>query len=233
MTLADAFSTSVANANAILLTAGTFDANGKNVTLSGATSGISSTNTNVRTIAFGSGSGLWTIAGTTPWNTGSTTNLTVTGTATIKMTSASTKTFSSGNFAYPNITLDQGGAGQLTISGNNTFKDIINTSGVASSINFGSNSTTLSQFTAAGTAGNLLTIFGTSAASPATLIYTGASTVGSDYLTINNIKAYPTTSTWYAGTHSTNGGSLGWYFSNAPAPSTGANYGFFFMFDPF
>jgi hypothetical protein len=91
----------------------------------------------------------------------------------------------------------------------------------------------LSAFTATGAAGNLLTISGTSAASPATLIYTGASTVGSNYLTVNNVRAYPTTSTWYAGANSANGGSLGWIFSAAPAPPSGANYGFFFVFGSF
>lgn len=117
----------------------------------------------------------------------------------------------------------------MTLAGNNTFKSITNTYSAtgATTIAFGSTSTTVSQFTAVGTSGKVLTISGTSAASPATLIYTGASTVGSDYLTINNVKAYATTLTWYAGGNSTNGGSLGWIFSAAAAIAAGS---FFFMF---
>lgn len=232
VTITDAFSTNSSNANAINLTSGTFDANGKNITLSGAASGFNGSGSITRTLAVGAG--IWTIAGTSGFTVASgPSNITVTGSGTIKLTSASTKTFIGGNLAYTNITLDQGGAGQLNITGNNTFKDITNTSGVANTISFAATTTTLSQFSAAGTSGNLLTISGTSNASPATLIYTGTGTVGSNYLSVNGIKAYATTSTWYAGANSTNGGSLGWYFSNAPTPSTGANYGFFFMFDPF
>ncbi len=226
VTLADALLNSYTSSTALQITSGTFNANNQNLTFSSASGGVSSNNSNVRTVAIGSG--VWTIAGTAGWNFPTSTNLTVTGTGTIKLTSASAKTFAGGSVSYTNITLDQGGAGQLNITGNNTFKDITNTSGVANTISFASTSTTLLQFSAAGTSGNLLTISGTSAASPATLIYTGASTVGSDYLTINNIKAYPTTSTWYAGTHSTNGGSLGWIFT--AGPTVGGTSSFFLMF---
>jgi hypothetical protein len=33
------------------------------------------------------------------------------------------------------------------------------------------------------------------------------------------IRAYPTTSTWYAGANSTNGGTAGWGFTAAPVPT--------------
>ena len=191
VTLTDAFLNSNSTTGALLLTAGTFDANGKNVTLSGAASSVSSSNSNTRTIAVGSG--VWALSGTAPWTATTSTNLTVTGTGTIKLTSGSTKTFAGGGVAYTNITLDQGGAGQITISGNNTFGNITNTYGAtgATTINFAATSTTVSQFTAAGTAGNLLTIQGTSAGSPATLIYSGVGNVNVGYLTINNVRGYP------------------------------------------
>ena len=195
---------------AVTVTAGTFDANGTNVTASA----LISTGTAVRTVAVGSG--IWTLSlNTTPWNATASPNLTITGTGTIRLTASSTKTFFGGNFAYTNITLDQGGAGTLTISGNNTFKDITSTytATAAATINFAATTTTLSQFTAAGTASKLLTVTGTSAASPATLITTGA--IDSNYLPVNNVKAYATASTWYAGPNSTNGGTLGWIFTAA------------------
>ena len=215
VTLTDAFSTNSSNANAINLTSGTFDANGKNITLSGAASGFNGSGSITRTLAVGAG--IWTIAGTSGFTVASgPSNITVTGSGTIKLTSASTKTFIGGNLAYTNITLDQGGAGQLTISGNNTFGNITSTytTTAAATINFAGTTTTLSQFTAAGTAAKLLTIQGTSAASPATLITAGA--IDPNYLAVNNVKAYATASTWYAGPNSTNGGTLGWIFTAAP-----------------
>lgn len=225
LTMQDAFTTSSTDTASITLTTGTLNANGFNVTTSG---GVSSTGTGTRTLAMGSGT--WTVAGVnTIWNLTTATNLTLTGTGTLTFTGATTKTIQGGSVSYSGITLDQGGAGTLTLAGNNTFKSITNTYSAtgATTIAFGSTSTTVSQFTAVGTSGKVLTISGTSAASPATLIYTGASTVGSDYLTINNVKAYATTLTWYAGGNSTNGGSLGWIFSAAAAIAAGS---FFFMF---
>ena len=223
VTLQDAFNGSLTTASAFSITAGTFDANGYNVTFAGGAS--SATSTAPRTIATGSGT--WVIGGTTGWNMTSATNLTVTGTGTISLTSGSTKTFAGGGISYSGITLNQGGAGALTISGNNTFKNITNTYSAtgATTINFGTSTTTVSQFTAVGAAGNVLTISGTSAASPATLIYTGASTVGSDYLTINNVRAYSLSTTWYAGANSTNGGTLGWIFTAAPGGAFTRSFG--------
>jgi hypothetical protein len=179
---------SLLQTGSLTITAGTFNALNYNYT----TSSVFTSGTIIRSIAVGSG--LWIVGPSssgTVWSTSASTNFTVTGTGTIKLPSSSTKTFSGGNIPYTNITLDQGGAGTLTISGNNIFKDITNTSGVATTINFAATSTTLSQFTAAGTAGNLLTISGTSAASPATLIYTGGGNVNVGYLTINNVRGYP------------------------------------------
>ena len=192
VTLVDAFSSSNSTTSALLLTAGTFDANGQNVTLSGAASQFNTNVTSVRTVAVGSG--VWTLSGTAPWTVGTTpTNITVTGTGTIRLNSASTKTFTGGGLSYTNITLDQGGAGTLTVAGNNTFGNITSTytATAATTINFNAITTTLSQFTAAGTAAKLLTIQGGNVASPATLIYSGAGTVSSSYLAVNYVRGYP------------------------------------------
>jgi hypothetical protein len=214
VTLMDALVISRASASAINVLNGTFDANGYNVTLSDAASaGFTSAGSLTRTVAIGSGT--WTIVGSNGWNASPSTNLTVTGTGTISLTSASSKTFAGGGISYSGITLDQGGAGTLTITGNNTFRDITSTHSntSATSINFGSTTQSLSRFTAKGFSGKVLSLSGLSASSPATLIFTGTNKPNSDYLSITGIGAYDLNDTWYAGDNSINNGSLGWNFS--------------------
>ena len=190
VTLQDAFVSSNANGSALRFDAGTFDANTYNVTLSGSTSGINGiATTTAKTIAIGSGT--WTVGGTNGWTAN--TSATVTGTGTISLTSASAKTFAGGGIAYTNITLNQGGAGTLTISGNNTFKDITNTYKAtgATNITMGTTTQSVSQWTAAGEAGRLLTIQGTSAVIPCALIHTGTGTAANvNYLVITGVRAY-------------------------------------------
>jgi hypothetical protein len=191
VTLQDAFVCDRSAGFAFTVTAGTFDADGFNVTLSGASSGFSSTNSNTRTIAIGSGT--WVLAGTGGWNTATSTNLTVTGTGTISLTSASAKNFFGGDVSYTNITLNQGGAGTLTLFSNNTFKTISSTAAGANTINIGTTTQRITtSWTATGTAGNILTVQGTSAASPGTLVFTGSGTAADvNYLTITGVRAYP------------------------------------------
>lgn len=173
------------------LTSGTFDANVYNCTISSAGSFFTNAGTATRTLAIGSGT--WTLAVSgNPFNASSA-GLTVTGTGTISLTSASAKTFAGGGVAYTNITLNQGGAGTLTITGNNTLKDITNTYKTtgATTINMGTTTQRVSQWTAAGEAGRLLTIQGTSSSSPCTLIHTGTGTAANvDYLVITGVRAY-------------------------------------------
>ena len=192
VTLLDALDILTGTLGALTITSGTFDANGYNVTLSSATnSSVSSNNTNTRTIAIGAGT--WTIAGNNGWDTGTSTNLTVTGTGTISLTSASAKTFAGGGVSYTNITLNQGGAGTLTITGNNTFANITNTYKAtgATTINFGTTTQTVGNFTAAGEATRLLTLTGSSASSPCTLVHSGTGTAANvDYLVITGVRAY-------------------------------------------
>jgi len=213
VTLQDAWVTSsgTTNNNPQLL-AGTFDANGYNVTNAGtgAYVAFSSTGTLARTVAVGSGT--WTLSGSgTQWSvTGS--NTTVTGSGTISFTNSTSKQFTGGGLSYSGITLNQGGAGALVINGNNTIKTITNTYSAtgATSISLGGNTTTLTNpWTATGAAGNVLTVSG----SPAILIFSGSGTAADvNYLSISNVRAYDLTNEWYAGPNSTNGGSLGWYF---------------------
>ena len=228
VTLQDSLTISENSPNAFLLAAGTFNAATYNVTISGAASAMSAgTITNTRTLALGSGT--WTLAGTV-WSTNPSTNITVTGTGTISLTSASSKTFAGGGISYSGVTLDNNGAGTLTITGNNTFKDITNTyKGTgAATITISTTTQTVTQWTGAGESGRVLTVTGSSASSPGTLILSGATDPNVDYLTITGIRAYNLTDTWYAGANSTNNGSLGWYFEAAPA--AGATGNFFLIF---
>jgi hypothetical protein len=226
ITLQDALTSTNSTASCFALTGGTFNANGYNVTLAGQ---CAINLTSAGTLAFGSGT--WSLSFTGIALTATSTNLTVTGTGTISLTSASAKTFGGGSVSYTNITLNQGGAGTLTISGNNTFKDITNTSGVANTINIGTTTQTITtSWTAAGTVGNIQTVSGTSASSPGTLVFTGAGLAANvDYLAITGVRAYSLSTTWYAGANSTNNGSLGWIFAAGTPPVVVAT-GSFLMF---
>jgi hypothetical protein len=138
----------------LTIDAGVFNANGNNVSIST----LSSSGSVSRTLAIGSGT--WTVSGSgTAWNCATITNLTVTGNGVISMTSSSTKTFAGGGASWP--ILNQGGSGELIISGSNAFRDITNTyrSTGSTTITFTAGTTqAVSSFTAAGTAGKLLTL---------------------------------------------------------------------------
>jgi hypothetical protein len=236
VTLQDAFSSVNTTSNVLNLLSGIFNSNGYtvNLTSSSAVTQFGTSGTLNRTLAIGSSN--WILAGglsASPWSV-SGSNFTVTGTGTISLNAATAKTFVGGGISYSDITLDQAGAGALTITGSNTFKTITNsysTTG-ATSISLGVTTQRLTNpWLATGTSGNVLTVSGTSAASPATLIYTGAGSATDssvNYLNISNVRAYDLTNEWYAGTNSTNSGSLGWYFAFAALAST--ILGNFFMF---
>lgn len=123
LSLLDALNTSLGSSSAINHVSGTFDAASYNVTMSAASGGFASQGSAIRTLTLGSGT--WTLSGTGGWNI-SGANLTVTGTGTISLTSASAKTFAGGGIqTYP--TINQGGTGTLTVSGSNKFANITNT----------------------------------------------------------------------------------------------------------
>jgi hypothetical protein len=196
----------------ITLTNGTFDATTYNVTAGS----FSSSNSNVRTLAIGSGTWTLSSSGTTAWTTSTSTNLTVTGTGTVSLTAATAKTFVGGNFAYTNITLNQGGAGTLSISTANTFKDITATYTAtgATTISIAGATQTVSQFTAAGTVGKLLTLNSAVVGSQRTIALSGGGTVSTDYLNVQDIAFTPAPATdgttpyvWYLGANSTNSGN--------------------------
>ena len=147
-----------------------------------------STNANIRTIDFGTGS--FVFSGTTgvAWSTASSTNLTFAGTGSISIVGATAKTFSGGNMVFP-CQIILSGAGAVTFSGNNTFPNITNTI-QPTTLTFSQLSTTIfNGFNLNGTAGNLVTINSTLAGTQATLSNTSGSNVSCDYLNIQDIAA--------------------------------------------
>lgn len=179
------------------LTAGTFDINNQTTTIglfasAGSVARVIDFGTNETLTVAGGGASAWSASGS---------NLTCTGTGTIKMTSASAETFTGGGFTYP--TLDQAGAGALTIAGSNTFYDITSTYTAtgATTITFTAGTTqTVTQFTPSGTASNQLTLNSTSA---------GAAWYLSDSSGTNSIS-YTTLSD----SHATGGATWNAYTSN-------------------
>lgn len=198
--LADAYSGSSFN-----LTQGTFTTNNFNVTL---TLSFLSTNSNTR--ALNMGSSTFTVEGvlfTVATSTGMTLS---SGTSTITMTRASTKTFSGGGLTYYN--LNQGGAGILTLSDSNTFNNITNSTQPAT-VKFTAGTTqTVSNFGLSGTAGNLITIESNTPGSQFTLSKASGQ-VAVQYLSIQDSNA--TGGSGWAAYNSTNvSNNTGWNFIN-------------------
>jgi len=213
-TLGSAFSV---NNGTLTLTNGTFSTSASNYAV---TSGsFNSDNSNIRTLNLNAS----TYTCTSTWTCTTSTNLTVSGSgATVTMTGASTKSFRGGGANWGAITLDQGGAGQLTISGSNTFANISNSynATAATSIRFTSGTTqTVTSFTAEGTSGKVLTIDSSTPATAATLSKSSG-TVSVDFVSIQDSTATGG-ATWNAGSNSTNvSGNTGWVF----APSINSNF---------
>lgn len=208
---------------------GTFNAATYNVTIG---SFNSTTDVSARTVLMGDG--LWTLTGVgIVWNIGSAgPNLTFNkGNANILLsdTSTTTKSFGGGGYTYNKLTI--GGATGTTatdISGNNTFSEIASIKTVPYTLTLSSTTQRVGAFTAAGTAGNLLTITGTGLNSPATLIYTGAEKVNVNNTSVSFIRGYPLSSTWYMGTNSTITGTLGMLRESLPVTTVGSRFFMFF-----
>ena len=195
------------------LTNGTLDLFGKTLTVGTAFT----TATGTKNLTFNGGTLVCPTAATTAFNNAVPTNFTTTagtGTGTISMTAATAKTFVGGGSTF-NCTINQGGAGALTITGSNTFSNITNTVQPASVLFTAGTTSTFSNFSLSGTSGNLITIGSVTAASHT--LSKASGTVSSDYLSISRSTATGGAS-WYAGANSTNGGNnSGWVFTAPPS----------------
>ena len=135
----------------------------------------------------------------------------------ISMTSASVKTFYGGGLSYP--TLNQGGAGAITVVQSNSFFNITNTTRAI--ITFASGTTqTFQNFSLAGIPGSLQTINASTAGSAAILSKASGIVYGS-YLSIQDSNATGG-ATWYASPTSTNvSNNTGWIFTQLPIITIG------------
>lgn len=194
----------------ITLTTGHLNANNQNV--SSATFALEA---GTKTLSLGSGT--WTVTGAT-WNANTNvTGLTVSAsTGTINMTSASAKTFSGGGKTWP--TLNQGGAGDLTIAQSNTFANITNTVQPATITLTSGTTQAVTNFNVSGTAGNLITLNASSAGSRATITDGDGNINSVSYVSIKDIAATGYAE-WRAYTSNGNvdgGNNVGWIFDAPP-----------------
>lgn len=178
-TLADALNIGTSSTSILNVTRGSFNTAGFAVTAGG----ISSTNSNVRSINLGAST--VTLSGTTPWNTTTNTNLTfVSGTSQITFTNTSSVTLDAGSGLIFNNVSSTGSSTSffMNILGNNTFNNLTlaPTSGSGSMLySFNNNQTITGTLTCSG-------------ASPILRVQLQSNTLGTQRtLTVNNF-ATPT-----------------------------------------
>jgi hypothetical protein len=207
--LADAIS----SARTLGIDFGTFDAVTYNVTTR-----VFTNNGTSNTLRMGSGT--WTLSGTSDiWNLQAAPTL-IAGTSTIVLSDTSTaaRTFNGGGLYYNKLTIGgTTGTSTLTITGNNTFGELASTKTVAHTIAFGTTTQTFGKWSVTGTAGNVVTITGTST----TNVIAGPAVTGVDYLAMGTWGISTTSpGEFYAGANSTGTAAAPVFRTAAPAPRT-------------
>lgn len=215
-TLADAYTAS----GTLSITNGTFNADSFNVTANA----VTSTPSNTRGLALGSGT--WSLTSTgTVWNVSAVASLTLTSDGAIldvTSTSATARTVimsGSGTVAkdYGDTTLryTANTAAQLTITGVFTAAALVisgNAKPIRQTINHTITLTSAAGFQVAGTAGSLIDWQSTSAGTAST-ISVASGTVSTDYISLKD-SAATGGARFFAGANSTNvSGNSGWVFS--------------------
>jgi hypothetical protein len=157
----------------LTITAGTFNANGHNVSING----LNASGIITRSLLMGSGT--WTLTGTgSVWNMTSTAALTFDGgTSTIVLSDASAtdKTFTGGGLAYGTLRYTSAGAGAVVILGSNTFVGLDIECSTARTIPLPAGATqTVDLLTFAGGAGQLLSFVSSTPGTPTTITRTAA-----------------------------------------------------------
>jgi len=197
---------SIGTTRNLSLAQGTLNFNNQNASLGTFTSQVA----NTRVLTLGSGTITVNGSGTDAWRA---VGPTVTAsTATIRMVSASAKTFAGGGLTWP--TLENAGAGALTITGNNTFTTISNSVQPATFTFTAGTTQTVTNFNVNGTAGNLVTIQSSTAGTQATLSK-ASGIVSVNYCSLKDSNATGGAS-WYAETALGNvdaGNNTGWLFA--------------------
>lgn len=208
--LQDNLTFSLANGR-VRLTNGTLDLNGKTLD----TGSSFQTATGTKNLTFNGGTLVCPAASSTAFYNIAPSGFTTTagtGVGKISMTAASVKSFIGGGSIY-NCTLENAGAGALTISGSNTF-DTISNSVQPTTFTFTSGFTqTVANFNVSGTSGNLVTINTTGAVRANLAKSSGIVQVR--YCAIINSNATGG-AIWQAHTiegNIDNGNNLGWLFA--------------------
>lgn len=183
---------------------GALDSNGFDVV----TDNFVASTTSAKTLRFDSST--WTILGAS-WSADVASLTVQPGTGVIDMTSASAKTFAGGGKTYP--TLNQGGAGALTIQQSNTFANITNSVQPATITLTSGTTQTVGASNVSGTSGNLITLNASTPGSQATL----SDSSGTNSLSFTSIQDIDATggATWNAFLESGNidaGNNSGWDF---------------------
>ena len=195
----------------VTLTSGEMKLNDKVMTAGSFTS----SNTNQRSLVFGSGRLLLNGTGTV-WNMTTSTNATITpGTGKIELTDGSdaARTFIGGGLqTYPELEIGGlTGSSTTTITGANRFKRLSSSKEVAHTIVFPNALTQVDGWGVNGREGQLVTLARTGSSGKFQLRYTGSGYLLGRYLSISNSDASQT-GRWYA-LYSTDGGNnTGWTF---------------------
>jgi hypothetical protein len=217
LTFADDFTLTrpVGSTNYLGLACGTINANNKNLTIPSFTT-ISSFQ--AKTVTMGSGTWALTASGNVWDATTRGSSLTVnanTSTIDIANTTASaTRSFNGATKTYNNINIGGGAAtGQLTgLNDTNTFNTLSSTKTVAHTIRFSANQT-FANWTANGTAGNLITLDASPSGLRRTITKTGGGTVAISYIRVQDSNGQPA-ATWSAPVGSVNlGNNSNWTFN--------------------
>ena len=177
---------------------------------------INSNNHNITTDTFiqssgtiNMGSGTWKLNGIgTVWNVAGTINA---NTSTIKISNNSSdqKTFAGGNKTYYNLLIEGLNTCTYNFTGSNIFNDFSSAKTVAFNLLFtAGTTTTVTTFGVNGSAGNIITLSSTTAASH-TLTKSGGGIITCNYMLISRSTATPG-ATWFATNSIDGGNNVGW-----------------------
>jgi hypothetical protein len=191
----------------LIVTQGTFNASGYNVTCNA----FSSSNSNTRTVTMGSGLWTMTASGSTVWNTSTTTGLTFNaGTANILFSSNTTsdRFFVADGQSFNKLTIGGTGTPSLFRMGapGCTFTELASTKTVAHTVESeSSGTTTINKWSITGSSGNIVTFRSNSAGTSRSFDITEA-TNNIDYLAVQDINITQANK-FYVGSNSINNGN--------------------------
>lgn len=168
----------------------------------------------IKNLTFNGGTLVCPNSGSTSFNNTSPNGFSTTagtGTGTINMTSAIDKTFVGGGSTY-NCTLNNGGAGALTITGSNTFTTLANSVQPTSFLFTAATTTTLTNWNVNGAADSLVTIGSASGLQASHTLSKSSGEVNANYLSISRSIATGGAK-WNARSSINGGNNFGWLFS--------------------